>query len=125
MNIKNLIINKNISKKTLALMTICSLTLLNGCTKEDKEELSKLFVNTINKPKGCEHLTILFQDETITFKECDGYSISSYYNENHDLNYSIYLDGTIITDGTTTFYNKYNVYHEDIEKLENDKILIK
>ena len=123
MKIKNLKINKNISKKTL--MTICSLTLLSGCTKQVNKELSDLVINAIDPPDACTHLTVLFNNETITFKDCDGYHISTYYNNNYDLNYNIYLDGILIADGKTTFYNNSNVYHENIKELSSEKILIK
>ena len=121
MKIKNLKINK----KTLVLISICSLTLLNGCTNQETKELSQLVVNAINNPKSCTHLTIIFDNETITFKECDGYNISTNYLNKVDLEYKVYLNNLLILDGNTNFYNKSNVYHENIEKLDKEKILIK
>lgn len=128
MNIKNLKINKYLNKKTLTLLTIGSLSLLSGCTMEEQGELSQLFIDVLDRLNGCTHLTVFFQNETITFKECEGYSISSYFTGNNELNYSIYLNEILIIDGKTTFYNKYDVYHENIENiedLEKEKILIK
>jgi len=127
MKIKNLKINKKLSKKTLVLMTILSISLLNGCTKEQKDELTQIVGNAINKstkPTKCKHLTIIFNNETITFKECDGYNLSTNLKDSN-LEYQIFLDDKILIEGNTNFYNDANFCHDNINSLEKEKILIK
>ena len=124
MKIKNLKINKKLSKKTLVLMTVLSISLLNGCTKEQKDELTQIVENAITKSNKCKHLTIIFNNETITFKECDGYNILTNL-KNSNLEYQISLDDKILIEGNTNFYNDANFCHDNINSLEQEKILIK
>lgn len=124
MKIKNLRINK-LNKKTLGFLTFLSISLLSGCTKEETDDWSFLLNNVISNKNSCTHLTIVFNNEFITFKECDGYEISTYYNNNSDLEYSIYQDEKIILDGYTSMYNEYSIIHEDVDLLEKNKQLVK
>ena len=112
--------NFKIYKSALALITSASIVLLSGCSSNTKKEEKKAEVSN----KDCFHLTIYFEDEPITFKECDGYEISAstpvYSGE---CSYSIYKDEEKVLSGTTSVYNEYFVYHNVADEIiENESI---
>ena len=107
--------NLKIYKSALALLTATSILLLCGCssTKEEKKE---------SKEKSCTHLTIYFEDIPITFKECEGYDISTRrFGSSSEIEYDIEKDGKDIISGLTTNYNNYHVYHSMADEILNQE----
>ena len=63
--------NLKVYRKAFAILTVSTLVLMTGCGKsEDKKKEPKI--------EPCEHLTIYFEDQPITFKECEGYELDTY-----------------------------------------------
>jgi hypothetical protein len=114
--------NFKIYKSALALITSASILLLSGCSSNTKKEEKK------EQPKNeyCHHLTIYFEDEPITFKQCEGYEISAstpvYSGE---CSYSIYKDKEKVLSGTTSVYNEYFVYHNVADNIIENKAIQK
>ena len=118
--------NLKMYKRALAILTASTLVLMNGCGKSEDEKKEP-------KIESCKHVTIYFEEEPVTFKECEGYIVDSYtvYKEGC-LSYNIYKDNKlIIKNGYSNQYNEYEVYHEYAdeiiknESVEKSKIKIK
>lgn len=106
-----------IYKSAMALVLTGTITLFSGCsssTNTEKEE----------KEVTCRHLIIYFDDQPITFKECDGYNISTHrFGYSSEINYEIKKENKILFNGTTTNYNSYCVDHEFADKnIQNESI---
>jgi len=114
--------NLKIYKSALALLTATSILLLCGCSSSKNE-------NQENKTKdesACTHLTVYFEDTPITFKECEGYDISTnMHGSSSEINYIIKKDNSVIISGTTTMYNKYYIYHSVADELINQESIQK
>lgn len=103
-------------KKAFSLLAATTITLFSGCTGASNNE------NRNDDNQKCEHLTVYFEDEAVTFKECEGYDI---YVANHSgmLNYSVSLDGKkIIEDGWTNQFNYYEINHKCDEVIETSSV---
>ena len=112
--------NLKIYKRALAILTASTLVLMTGCGKsEDKKKEPKI--------EPCEHLTIYFEDQPITFKECEGYELDTYAGASSGvLDYDIKKDGHIlIENGETNDYNSYKVYHEYADEIINNESIQK
>ena len=108
--------NFKIYKSVLAIFTSASILLLSGCSGDsnNKEKV---------KSQSCKHLTIYFEDEPITFKECDGYEIHVGRVVSSEINYKIKKENKTIFGGITTNYNSYSVYHDLADDIiENEAI---
>lgn len=109
--------NFKIYKSVLAIITSASILLLSGCSSNTKKE-EKV------KSEPCRHLTVYFEDEPVTFKECEGYDVSierEVYSS--EIQYKIKKDSGIVFNGITPNYNSYSVYHDlDDELVENESI---
>ena len=109
--------NFKIYKSVLAIFTSASILLLSGCSGDsnNKEKV---------KSQSCKHLTIYFEDEPITFKECDGYEINvDREGYSSEINYKIKKENKTIFGGITTNYNSYSVYHDLADDIiENEAI---
>lgn len=104
--------NLKIYKSALALVTATSILLLCGCNSSKKE----------NKETSCTHLTVYFENKPVTFKECEGYDISTnMHGSSSEISYTIKKDNLKIISGTTTIYNKYHIYHNVVDELLNQE----
>ena len=102
--------NLKIYKSALALLTATSLLLLCGCNGKKNEKGTE----------SCSHLTVYFDDNPVTFKECEGYEIDYRFSEGR-LIYEIQKDDTRILDGSTNEFNKYEVYHNETDALIDEE----
>ena len=117
--------NLKVYKRVLSLLTASSLVLLCGCSFKSNTNNAET-LNQI-KTETCTHLTVYFEDEPITFKECEGYKINSeVVLEGGYLKYNILKDDTaIISSGRTTRFNRYVVDHEISDKIFNNESIQK
>ena len=107
--------NLKIYKSALAILTATSILLLCGCNSSKKE-------NKENKETSCTHLTVYFEDKPVTFKECEGYDIStSMHGSSSEISYTIKKDNLKIISGNTAIYNKYHIYHNVVDELINEE----
>ena len=97
---------------------VVPLVLFSGCTAKSNNSETK----SEQESKSCIHLTVYFEDQPITFKECEGYEIdieTSY--ENSRLYYEIEKDSKLILDGVTINYNAVAIDHDVVdENFDND-----
>lgn len=94
-------------KSALSLLTTTSILLMSGCTG------GKL-------PEKCIHVTVYFENEAVTFKECDGYDISyEYGKKSGKLIYTVSIQGDVLISGVTPQYNVYDVYHDIADEQLN------
>lgn len=106
--------NFKIYKSALALITSASILLLSGCSSTQKNEQQK--------NESCKHLTIYFEDEPITFKECDGYRIGT-TRDLYYVDYQILKDNEKILEGETQIENLYYINHNVADEIiENESI---
>ena len=111
--------NLKIYKSALALLTATSILLLCGCSSSNEERKK-------SKEESCTHLTIYFENTPITFKECEGYDISTTgHGSSSEITYTIKKDNSTIISGTTTMYNEYYVYHSVADELINQESIQK
>ena len=109
--------NFKIYKSALAIIGSASILLLSGCgSNTNKEEKAK--------SQPCKHLTVYFEDEPITFKECEGYDVSiEREGYSSEIQYKIKKDSETLFNGITTNYNSYSVYHNVADDIiENEAI---
>ena len=107
--------NLKIYKSALAVLAASSILLLCGCSNSKEE-------NKKNDEKPCTHLTIYFENSPITFKECEGYNISTTgHGSSSEITYTIKKDDLKIVTGTTAIYNKYYIYHSIVDELLNQE----
>jgi len=110
--------NFKIYKSVLAILTSASILLLSGCSGDSNKEEKK--AETTNKT--CKHLTIYFEDEPVTFKECDGYSIGT-TRDLYYVDYQILKDNEKILEGETQIENLYYINHNLADEIiENESI---
>lgn len=74
----------------------------------------------------CEHLIVDFGDESVVFKECEGYDVQVGYDSySGRLVYNIYdNDKNNIFNGATFSYNHYYASHDYISEVEDDDIKV-
>ena len=119
----------NIYKSTLAILSLSSIALFSGCSlnSADAQESTPDQINSqtsINANQtSCGHLTVYFDNQPITFKECEGYDLSVHtYQTSGHLYYDVYKnDKKIIVDGITSLANYYEVYHEVANEIINNE----
>ena len=113
--------NLKIYKRAIAILTASTLILMSGCSKQTEETKKEK-----TKTEPCKHITIYFEDEPITFKECEGYQFEETTTGQRSgrLMYTIKKgDKIIIKDGYTNQYNEYGVYHEYADEIiENESV---
>ena len=111
--------NLKIYKRALAVLTASTMVLLTGCmgnSSKKSEEVKKEEQKIETESEVCKHLTIYFEDQPITFKECEGYYIDDSFGSG-TLCYDIYKDDELILDGITNQYNIYDVYHDLADEI--------
>ena len=107
-------------KKVVAILTASTLSLMTAGCGAKKEEQKEELTTTL-----CKHVTVYFEDEPITFKQCEGYEIKArdggYAAE---IIYTVSKDGKILIDnGATSLYNVYNVNHDLADEIiENESV---
>ena len=62
--------NCNIGRGIAVLLT--ATTILSGCTKTEEEKKTEIKTPEVTTEE-CEHLIIDFGNQTVIFKECEGY----------------------------------------------------
>lgn len=121
--------NNNSYKRAIALLSAVILTLtMSGCRreKENEEEIisSTETITEATEPtlyNMCEHLSLEFGDDTVTYKECDGYKIRYNFGRNSGrLYYEIFdSNDVLILSGSTFDFNifdiNHNIYNPEIE----------
>lgn len=107
-----------IYKRALALLTASTISIFSGCS--DK--------NIKSNENACMHLTVYFEDKTVTFKECEGYDILT-YNKDGMFKYRISKNGEkIVYEGWTNNFHYCEVNHKYdnlIDELAKEKVLSK
>lgn len=108
----------NIYKSALAILSMSSIALFSGCS----EALESTPDQASKQPTYCYHLTIYFEDQPITFKECEGYNVNiSRHGYDSEIDYTIIKDSAMIIDGSTINYNSYIVNHEVADEIIDNK----
>jgi len=106
-----------IYKSAIALLTATSILLLSGCSSSKKSE---------DKSTLCKHATIYFGDESLTFKECEGYEIDvEYLSYKSRILYDIKQEGKEIVSGATATFNVFDVNHDNADKMIENKSIKK
>ncbi len=101
-------------KSALSLLTATSMLLMSGCTGGKSEEQNE------KVPESCTHVTVYFENEAVTFKECDGYDIMYTYGRNSGkLSYQVFIQSDVLMSGVTSQYNVYDVYHDIADEQLN------
>lgn len=114
--------NLQIYKSAIAGLSLASIALFSGCSLDSTEAKTSTPDEISTK---CSHLTIYFEDQPITFKQCEGYDINIVaYSHGGHMQYSVSEDGKkIIYEGITTLANYYEVYHEVADEiLDNESV---
>ena len=71
-------------------------------------------------------MTIYFEDNPVTFKECYGYDISlRRFGDSSEIAYEIEKNNNEILSGITTMYNYYDVYHNVLDDLIDEESIQK
>ena len=99
--------NLEIGKRALALATALGITAISyGCLAE-----------SLNPKKGntCGHLIVQFGDQSVIFKECEGYDITY---DNDKKTYNVSKDGNVIINGHSYNTNYYESNHEYVDEIE-------
>ena len=102
-------------------------TLLSGCSGESKnastENTGSEQSATSTENKDCEHLIVNLGNQTVIFRECEGYGINCSANKNGGTaTYSIIDDGEYLISGFTSEYNGYVTNHEQVEEIEQEAL---
>lgn len=101
---------------------LTSTVLLSGCSKteENKLEIKTSEITT----EECEHLIVDFGNQTVIFKECEGYEIYCRSQTNSGLaEYTIKdNDDNILISGYTTEFNDYMTSHNQVDEIEERAI---
>lgn len=124
--------NNNSYKRGVALLSAIILTLtMSGCgnAKENDEEVITSSNSTIQTTEPtvydmCEHLSLEFGDDTVTYKECDGYKIRYNFGRNSGrLYYEIFdSNDVLVLSGSTFDFNifdiNHNIYNPEVESQQ-------
>ena len=96
---------------------LTSTILLSGCTDSGKTEVE-------TTQEVCNHLIIDFGDQTVIFKECEGYEIYCKGPKNGGIaKYTIGDNGdNILISGYTTEFNYYTASHNQVDEIEEKAI---
>ena len=120
--------NLRIYKSILALATSASIVLLSGCTSTENQNTTKTENQNTTKPKEekCTHLTVYFENNPITFKECDGFEIDTKrYGRSSEIEYNITRKKDEIIKGVTTNYHEFFIRHSEIDTFFDDESIKK
>ena len=119
--------NLTFYKSVVAFVTIGTMTLFSGCSSNTSNTNVSTDENTYQEEKydeGCNHLIVYFGNESVTFKECEGFKITSSSGATSGrCSYDIKKDGKTVFTGITNQYNDYIVNHNIADQLfENESI---
>ena len=90
-----------------------SAVLFSGCSGES--------YTASTENEDCKHLIVNFGNQTVIFRECEGYKLD--LQENYSsIKYKIISDGDILIYGYTSDYNCYLTDHEQVEEIEQEAI---
>ena len=121
----------NIYKSALAVLSLSSIALFSGCSlnsadaQESTPDQTNSQTNVNTSQTSCGHLTVYFDNQPITFKECEGYDLYVHtYQTSGQLYYDVFKDDKkIIVDGITSLANYYEVYHEVADEIiDNESV---
>ena len=102
-----------------------TVTLLSGCSGKSSivstENTGSEQSATSTENKDCEHLIVNFGNQTVIFRECEGYKLDLQGNYG-SIVYKIISDGDILISGDTSEYNDYVTNHEQAEEIEQEAI---
>ena len=102
-----------------------TITLLSGCSGESKnastENTGSEQSATSTENKDCKHLIVNFGNQTVIFRECEGYTFDL-HGINGCVDYKIISDGDILIYGSASDYNYYLTDHEQVEEIEQEAI---
>jgi len=114
---------KNIKcyKSMVALFMAGTISLVSGCGSTKTDESKNEGATQTTKVETCKHFITDFGDQSIIFKECEGYDIKiSTGYKSSEIYYEIYdEDENLIFDGFTQSYNCYTTTHDYAEEVEN------
>lgn len=104
-----------------------TVTLLSGCSGKSStvstENTGSEQSATSTENKDCEHLIVNFGNQTVIFRECEGYEIDFFGRLDGGIaSYDIISDGDILISGDTSEYNDYVTNHEQVEEIEQEAI---
>lgn len=116
--------NLKIYKRALALVTSASILLLSGCTSTNTQNTNE--TKSKQKEEKCTHLTVYFENNPITFKECDGFDIDTRrYGRSSEIEYNITRKKDEIIKGVTTNYHEFFIRHSEIDTFFDDESIKK
>lgn len=104
-----------------------TITLLSGWSGESQtastENTGSEQSATNTENEDCNHLIVNFGNQTVIFRECEGYRINCSANKSGGTaTYSIISDGENLISGFTSEYNDYVTNHEQVEEIEQEAI---
>ena len=113
--------NCNIGRGIAVLLT--STVLLGGCGKVEETKKEEIKTSEITTEE-CEHLIVDFGNQTVIFKECEGYEIYCRAQINGGLaEYTIKDNNdTLLISGYTTEFNDYTTSHNQVDEIEQQAI---
>lgn len=112
--------NCNIGRGIAVLLT--ATTLLSGCTKATEEKKTEI-KTTETTTEECEHLIVDFGNQTVIFKECEGYEITCTARKNSGLaEYIVKNEDAILISGYSTEFNDYTTNHNQIDTIEQKAV---
>ena len=100
-----------------------TVTLLSGCSGKSStvstENTGSEQSATSTENKDCEHLIVNFGNQTVIFRECEGYEIDFFGRLDGGIaSYDIISDGDILMSGYTSEVSN----HEQVEEIEQEAI---
>lgn len=114
---------KNCKITSSIAILLTATTLLSGCTKSVEEEMTTELATPETTTEECTHLIVDFGNQTVVFKECEGYDIGYTIRRTSSLlSYNISKDEKELISGYATEYNLYNATHEQVSEIEQQAI---
>lgn len=102
-----------------------SAVLFSGCSGESQtastENTGSEQSATSTENEDCKHLIVNFGNQTVIFRECEGYKLDLQGNYG-SIEYKIISDGDILISGDTSEYNGYVTNHEQVEEIEQEAL---
>ena len=102
-----------------------SVVLFSGCSGESQtastENTGSEQSATSTENEDCNHLIVNFGNQTVIFRECEGYKLDlrGIYG---CIDYKIISDGDILIYGSASDYNYYLTDHKQVEEIEQEAI---
>ena len=110
----------NIGRGIAVLLT--TTTLLSGCTKTEEEKKTEVKTSEVTTEE-CEHIIVDFGNQTVIFKECEGYEIDCRRRTDGGITrYTITEDDVVLISGTTPEFNNYYANHTQVDEIEQKAI---